>query len=183
MEKQKASSNTKNKSNNSTQKDRDKEEQENLRLGYEQSKETYRYQQERHKAADEKLNMLLVFNSAAFALLIVVLPIENYNCIKSTLLYTFLVLFVLSMLMTFIFILIGIFPRETKFSDNSNYINPKTYQCTNIEFYGKFIKMYQEANDGFHDVIEKKLFYGKFALISSIFNIVFILTLLVIKMI
>ena len=50
---------------------------ENLKDGYEQIKIIYQIQSERLKTSDEKLNMLLVFNAAIIALIIVVIPFPN----------------------------------------------------------------------------------------------------------
>jgi len=163
--------------------ERDKEELENLKLGYEQCQENYRNQQSRHKSADEKLNMLLVFNGAIVALLIIILPIDKLSITKVILNYIFLLLFAISMITTLVFIIIGLFPRKTTFVDNETYVNPKLYQCTNYEFYGKFIALYKEANKNFCEVIEKKHLYGKRAMVITFFNIIFIFALIIIKII
>lgn len=164
-----------------SQKNRDGQELENLRQGYQHCKEIYNIQRERFKSADEKLNMLLVFNGAILALLIIVLPIGDMSCVLKTLIYTFMTIFSINMLLTLIVIIVGMFPRKTSFISNDNYVDAKFYQCTNVEFYGKMIGCYTEYNNQISNKAENKHFFGKFAMICTILNIIFMFAMIIIK--
>ena len=59
------------------QNSKDLEELENLKMGYAALNEDYKIQIERLKTADQKSNMLLVFNAAILALLVAVLPLNE----------------------------------------------------------------------------------------------------------
>ncbi len=169
--------------NKLSQKERDKQELENLKQGYIHCKEIYNIQRERFKAADEKLNMLLVFNGAILALLITIIPFNQLLCCLRTLMYIFLILFSLSMLITLISIILGLYPRKTTFIDNNNYINDDFYHCTNIEFLGKMIGQFTNYNNDMSKKTEQKHFFNKIAMISTTINILLMFVLIIIKII
>ena len=169
--------------NKLSQEERDKQELENLKQGYTHCKEIYNIQRERFKASDEKLNMLLVFNAAIFALLITIIPFNQLSYCLKTLMYIFLILFGLSMLITLTLIICGLYPRKTTFIDNNNYINDEFYHCTNVEFFGKMIGQFTNYNNCIHKKIEQKYLFYKIALIFTSINILSMVMLIIIKMI
>lgn len=169
--------------NKLSQEERDKQELENLKQGYAHCKEIYNIQRERFKASDEKLNMLLVFNAAILALLITIIPFNQLSCCLKTLMYTFLILFGVSILITLISIICGLYPRKTTFIDNNNYINDEFYHCTNVEFYGKMIGQFALYNNDMSKKAEQKHFFNKIAMISTTINILLMFVLIIIKII
>lgn len=170
--------------NKLSQKERDKQELENLKQGYIHCKEIYNMQRERFKASDEKLNWLLIFNALILVSLITINISLNqlFGCVK-TLMYIFLILFGLSMLITLILIICGLYPRKTTFIDNNNYINDEFYHCTNVEFFGKMIGQFTNYNNCIHKKIEQKYLFYKIALIFTSINILSMVMLIIIKMI
>lgn len=168
--------------NKLSQKERDKQELENLKQGYIQCKETYKMQRERFKNSDEKLNWLLIFNALVLLITINISLNKLFGCVK-TLMYIFLILFGLSMLITLILIICGLYPRKTTFIDNNNYTNDKFYHCTNVEFFGKMIGQFTNYNNCIHKKIEQKYLFYKIALIFTSINILSMVMLIIIKMI
>lgn len=169
--------------NKLSQEERDKQELENLKQGYTHCKEIYNMQRERFKASDEKLNMLLVFNAAIFALLITIIPFNQLSYCLKTLMYIFLILFGLSMLITLILIICGLYPRKTTFIDNNNYTNDKFYHCTNVEFFGKMIGQFTNYSNDMNKRTEQKHFFNKIAMIFTTINILLMFILITIKII
>ena len=99
------------------QSSKDLEELENLKMGYAALHEDYKIQIERLKTADEKSNMLLVFNAAIVALLILVFPLNETSKAIFVLSIITLALFISSMMLTLIMIIVAIFHKvvEHKF--------------------------------------------------------------------
>lgn len=162
-----------------TQEERDAQELENLKEGYQNCKETYNKELERFKDTDAKLNMLLVFNAAILALLTIVFPLGEMNCVLKTLFYVFLTVFSISMLTTLISIILGLFPRKTPFIDSNSYLEPELYQYTSVEFYCQLIASYVQHNNMIGEKIEKKHFLNRLAMVCTIFNIVFMFTMII----
>lgn len=168
--------------NKLSQKERDKQELENLKQGYIQCKETYKMQRERFKNSDEKLNWLLIFNALVLLITINISLNKLFGCVK-TLMYIFLILFGLSMLITLILIICGLYPRKTTFIDNNNYTNDKFYHCTNVEFFGKMIGQFTNYSNDMNKRTEQKYLFYKIALIFTSINILSMVMLIIIKMI
>lgn len=87
---------------------------ENLKDGYEQIKIIYQIQSERLKTSDEKLNMLLVFNAAIIALIIVVIPFPNSG-VRNILSIILFSIFTVSIFLTVICIFIRAIPQKVRF--------------------------------------------------------------------
>lgn len=146
--------------NKLSQEERDKQELENLKQGYTHCKEIYKIQRERFKASDEKLNWLLIFNALVLLITINISLNQLFGCVK-ILMYIFLILFGLSMLITLILIICGLYPRKTTFIDNNNYINEQFYRCTDVEFFGKMIGQFTNYNNGIHKKSNKSIYFIK----------------------
>jgi len=162
--------------------DRDLEEKENLKTGFLQIKESYFNQLERFKNADEKLNMILVFNAAILALNIVLFPLDLSEQLLN-LFIIFISTFGVLMFLTLILIFLGLFPKTVNHIDDNVFADEKTYQCDNIHYYGKFIKSYLEAIKSIRKATEKKHNIGKIANILTILNVIFMAVLIVITQI
>ena len=67
---------------------------ENLKIGYKLLENDLSSQFDRLKNADEKLNMLLVFNAAILALLTIIFPINELSSLKFILFIVFLAFFI-----------------------------------------------------------------------------------------
>ncbi|MBR6778758.1 MAG: hypothetical protein IKM43_01210 [Clostridia bacterium] len=163
-----------------TQEERDAQELENLKVGYQHCKDEYNMQNDRFKSADAKLNMLLVFNVALLALLTIAFPLGEKSNVINILFYIFLSLFAVSMLITLISIIMGLFPKTINYIMPENFIDDKFYHCTNLQFYGKMIGCYTEYNIEMNKKIERKHLLNRLAMISSIFNIVFMFVIILI---
>ncbi|MFA6808954.1 MAG: hypothetical protein WCR27_08170 [Eubacteriales bacterium] len=160
-----------------------KQENENLKMGFEQIKTMYAMQLDRLKSADEKLNMVLVFNAAVLALLTIVLPFSfesNTKLISSIVVVSF---FIASMTLTVISIFIGLFPKKVYHIDSIDYLNPSTYHCTSEQFIGKFMSGFKYSIDSVVKTVEKKQQMNKHAMIFTMINMAFIVALLLIKII
>ena len=137
-------------------------------------------QRERFKNSDEKLNWLLIFNALVLLITTNISFDQLFGCVE-TLMYIFLILFDLSMLITLILIICGLYPRKTTFIDNNNYINDEFYHCTNVEFFGKMIGQFSNYNNCIHKKIEQKYLFYKIALIFTSINILSMVILIIIK--
>ena len=155
---------------------------ENLKDGYEQIKTIYQIQADRLKTSDEKLNMMLVFNAAIIALLIVVIPFPETG-VRSVLSIALFSIFAACMLITVICIFIGLFPRKLDFIDVKNYTNANQYNCTREEHIGKYMSGYEAAIESVANVAEKKQTMIKHSMIETLVNIVLIVAMIVIKVI
>ena len=155
---------------------------ENLKDGYEQIKIIYQIQSERLKTSDEKLNMLLVFNAAIIALIIVVIPFPNSG-VRNILSIILFSIFTVSIFLTVICIFIGLFPKKLDFIDSKNYTDANQYNCTREQYIGKYMSGYESAIESVTGVAEKKQTRIKYSMIETIVNIVLIVAIIIIKVI
>lgn len=159
---------------------RDKEELENLKLGYAALNEDYRIQTERLKTADEKNNMLLVFNAAILALLTIVFPLNESArelFVLSIILFT---LFMVSIIITVTMIIVAIYPRKTQHLSHKSFVNADFYHRTTIEFMGQIMRQQSESIKSMHETAEKKFMYAKIAIITTFINIALISMLIIV---
>lgn len=155
---------------------------ENLKDGYEQIKTIYQIQSERLKTSDEKLNMLLVFNAAIIALIIVIIPFPDSG-VRNILSIILFSIFTVSMLLTVTCIFIGLFPKKLDFIDSKNYTDANQYNCTREQYIGKYMSGYESAIESVASAAEKKQTMIKHSMVETIVNIVLIVALIVIKVI
>lgn len=162
---------------------KEEQEKQNLIQGFELIKNQYALQLERLRCADEKSNMILVFNGAILALLIAVLPfdfIEKPKFIASIIIFSF---FIVSVLITIASIFIGLYPKQLSQIDMENYSNTDTYQCEAEQFFGKFIAAYKCAMESLQSVIEQKHKMNKVAMVFTSVNLVLMISMIIIKII
>ena len=155
---------------------------ENLKDGYEQIKTIYQIQADRLKTADEKLNMLLVFNAAIIALLTVVVPFPETVACKTLSLILFFA-FIGFVFATVICIFIGLFPRKLDFIDAKNYTNADQYNCTREQYMGKYTSGYVTAIESIANAAEKKQAMIKCSMVQTVINIVLIVAMIIIKVV
>ena len=155
---------------------------ENLKDGYEQIKTIYQIQSERLKTSDEKLNMLLVFNAAIIALIIVIIPFPDSG-VRNILSIILFSIFTVSMLLTVTCIFIGLFPKKLDFIDSKNYTDANQYNCTREQYIGKYMSGYESAIESVASAAEKKQTMIKHSMVETIVNIVLIVALIIIKVI
>ena len=155
---------------------------ENLKDGYERIKTVYQIELERLKTSDEKLNMMLVFNAAVIALLIVVIPFPESGVLKSLSIILFL-LFSVSMILTVMCIFIGLFPRKISTIAIKNYTNANQYNCTREQYIGKYMSGYEAAIESVSKAAEKKQTMIKHSMIETIINIFLIVAMIVVKVV
>ena len=153
---------------------------ENLKDGYEQIKTIYQIQSERLKTSDEKLNMLLVFNAAIIALIIVIIPFPDSG-VRNILSIILFSIFTVSMLLTVTCIFIGLFPKKLDFIDSKNYTDANQYNCTREQYIGKYMSGYESAIESVASAAEKKQTMIKHSMVETIVNIVLIVALIIIK--
>ena len=144
---------------------------ENLKDGYEQIKTIYQIQSERLKTSDEKLNMLLVFNAAIIALIIVIIPFPDSG-VRNILSIILFSIFTVSMLLTVTCIFIGLFPKKLDFIDSKNYTDANQYNCTREQYIGKYMSGYESAIESVASAAEKKQTMIKHSMVETIVNIV-----------
>lgn len=153
---------------------------ENLKDGYERIKTIYQIELERLKTSDEKLNMMLVFNAAVIALLIVVIPFPESGVLNGLSIILFL-LFSVSMILTVMCIFIGLFPRKISTIAIKNYTNANQYNCTREQYIGKYMSGYEAAIESVAKAAEKKQTMIKHSMIETIINILLIVAMIVVK--
>lgn len=161
----------------------DKQEYENLKMGYDALNEEYKVQTERLNLADQKSNMLLVFNAAILALLILAFPIADKTRAQLVVSVIFLCLFFVSIILTLTMIILSIFPRKTEHLSHYSFITADFYHCTNIEFMGKIMGQKSRTIDLIHRLTERKFLYIKIATITTVINIFLIVILVSLKVI
>ena len=159
------------------------DEVENLKIGYELLQNDLSSQVERLKTADEKLNMLLVFNAAILALLTIVFPINLLSYARFILAIIFLTLFMTSMVLTLVMIIIAIFPRSIPRIADTNYVDGTFYHCSSTNFLGKIMGECQRTIEKTHKIAEKKYCFTKASMILTIINIWLMIALIFIKII
>lgn len=159
------------------------DEVENLKIGYELLQNDLSSQVERLKTADEKLNMLLVFNAAILALLTIVFPINLLSQTRFILAIIFLTLFMISMVLTLVMIIIAIFPRSIPRIADTNYVDVTFYHCSSTNFLGKIMGECRRTIEKTHKIAEKKYCFTKASMILTIINIGLMIALIFIKII
>lgn len=168
--------------NEQEQKQRDEEELENLKLGYATLNEDYRIQTERLKTADEKTNMLLVFNAAILALLTIVFPLNESAHMLFVLSIILFALFLASIFFTVTMIIIAIYPRKTQHLSHKSFVDADFYHRTTIEFMGQIMRHQTESIESMHKTAEKKFTYTKVAIITTFINIALISMLIIVSL-
>ena len=163
------------------QSSKDLEELENLKMGYAALNEDYKIQIERLKAADEKSNMMLVFNAAILALLILVFPLNETSKTIFILSIIALTLFITSIILTLIMIIVAIFPRPTTHMSSNSYTNAEFYHCSNQKFMGQIMYRLNQSVSELHKVAEHKFICQKVAMIATLGNIAFMAILIVLN--
>lgn len=163
------------------QRSKDLEELENLKIGYSALNEDYKIQIERLKTADQKSNMLLVFNAAILALLAAVLPLNESTRAIFILSVIALTLFITSMILTLITIIVAIFPRKTTNLSSKSYTTADFYHCSNQKFMGQIMGQLNQSITELHNITEHKFLGQKMAMIATMGNIVFMVALIVLN--
>ncbi len=162
--------------------DKRNDEFENLKEGYEQVKHLYDIELDKLKTSDDKINMILVFNAAILALLFSVIPFPT-NKVKMIISFILFGLFILSMILTLIFIFIAFKPRNVYSIEPSSFIDPNTYNCSKEEFIGKYTKGYVNSIDSISRLAEIKQGLIKKCMYTTIFNILLMVVMIIIKVI
>ena len=155
---------------------------ENLKDGYDQIKNIYQIESERLKTSDEKLNMMLVFNAAIIALLIVVIPFP-VNSVRNVFSIILFSLFSVSMILTVACIFIGLFPRKLSTIAIKNYTDASQYNCTREQYIGKYMSGYESAIESVANAAEKKQTMIKHSMIETIINILIVVAMIVVKVV
>ncbi len=155
---------------------------ENLEDGYEQIKNIYKIQVDKLKTSDEKLNILLVFNAAILALLIILIPFPNEQS-KRILSLVIFSIFTVSILITVICVFIGLFPKKLPVIDIKNFTRASQYNCTREEYIGKYMAGYESMVENVMASAGKKQTIIKHSMVETIVNIVLIVMLILIKIV
>ena len=163
------------------QRSKDLDELENLKMGYAALNEDYKIQIERLKTADQKSNMLLVFNAAILALLVAVLPLNESARAIFILSVIALTLFIVSMILTLITIIVAIFPRKTTNLSSKSYTTAEFYHRSNQKFMGQIMGQFNQSITELHKVTEHKFLCQKVAMIATLGNIAFMAALIILN--
>ena len=153
-----------------------------LELGYDFILNDYKSQIQRFDKADDKANMLLVYNAALFTVLPFIFPFNNLPIEKLIALSVFSCLFFLTIITTLVTIIISIFPRTISNVINEAFINPKLYDHTSEEILSSLIKTYKSAADSIGETIEKKHKHNKITMCLTIVNVIFLVIMCIIKL-
>ena len=138
-------------------------------------------EQERCSRIDAKLNFLLVFLAALIAGFNILIPLTQLSETKRIICLILFIQLCVLILLSGLMIIIGMYPRDNKMIDESNYCdiellkkNSKDLNCNYIATFKESITTYRENNT-------KKAKFLKIAFVLSIIAFIYFCVILLVK--